>query len=93
MKSEYFSLLLTNGMKESKQQEISIPNISVDIFFEILMFLYTSELSVNQENLTSMFLVCDQFLLEDGKQICRDFIKTLDNLILERFLLEVSLFN
>ncbi|KAM9977555.1 hypothetical protein ACTFIR_011422 [Dictyostelium discoideum] len=88
LKSEYFSLLLTNGMKESKQQEISIPNISVDIFFEILMFLYTSELSVNQENLTSMFLVCDQFLLEDGKQICRDFIKTLDNLILERFLLE-----
>ncbi|KAN0040297.1 hypothetical protein ACTA71_012187 [Dictyostelium dimigraforme] len=88
LKSEYFCLLLTNGMKESKQQEISIPNISVDIFFEILMFLYTSELSVNQENLTSMFLVCDQFLLENGKQICRDFIKTLDNVILERFLLE-----
>jgi len=87
-KSDYFRLLLTNGMKESSQQEIIIPNVSVDIFFEILIFLYTSELSVNQYNLNQIFLVCDQFLLEDGKQVCRDFIKQIEPEVLEMLLLE-----
>ncbi|KYQ89446.1 BTB/POZ domain-containing protein [Tieghemostelium lacteum] len=77
-KSDYFRLLLTNGMKESSQQEISIPNIPAPIFYEILLFLYTSELPINLENFVNIFLYCDQFLLEDGKELCRKFIKRLD---------------
>ncbi|GAM22301.1 hypothetical protein SAMD00019534_054760, partial [Acytostelium subglobosum LB1] len=84
--SEYFRILLTNGMRESTQQEITIPNIPTDVFYNILQFLYTSKLDINEDNINNIYLVCDQLLLDDGKQLCRSHVQSMDNAILEKLL-------
>ncbi|EGG13886.1 BTB/POZ domain-containing protein [Cavenderia fasciculata] len=92
LKSEFFRLLLTNGMKESSQQEIIIPNVPVHIFFDILQFLYTSNLVIHDDSLNRIFEVCDQFLLQDGKEKCKEYIKQLDSQVLESFLFDENYF-
>eukprot|EP01133_Synstelium_polycarpum_P005750 gene5750-6656_t len=63
-KSEFFRMLLTNGMRETTQQEITIPNVPVDIFFEVLLFLYTSGMSIHTDTLNRTFLSNELYMKE-----------------------------
>jgi len=88
-RSEYFRVLLTNGMKETHQQRINIPNIAPNLFRDVLEFIYTGSLSLNNANVSATFEACDLFLLEEGKLLCKQFIESkMSNEALADLLLE-----
>lgn len=72
--SEKFKAMFTTGMKESKQSEIEINNISYPVFSSIMHYLYTGdfhfgadtegqELSIDY--LFEFLRVADEYILED----------------------------
>ena len=71
-------------------QRIAIPNISADLFLSILTFLYTGDLNLSESIVCEVFEACDLFLLEDGKNLCKEYIELkLTNEVLAQILVEV----
>ncbi|EFA82299.1 hypothetical protein PPL_04723 [Heterostelium album PN500] len=86
--SDYFKKLLNEVSVDTTEIEIAIPNVSVNVFFQVLMFLYTSTLTIEIDTLNEIFLVCDEFQLENAKEICIDFVRSIENKVLENFLFD-----
>jgi len=72
--SEKFKAMFTVGMKESKQQEIEINNISYPVFSSIMNYLYTGDFhfgadtegqELSLDYLFEFLRVADEYILED----------------------------
>jgi hypothetical protein len=83
-RSDYFRAMFCGGMKENKQNEISICNIEQDIFKNVLEFLYTGNVEVNDKNIVPMLTAAEMFQIDDLKaQCCQSFydVVNLDNIV------------
>ncbi|KAI3657319.1 hypothetical protein MP638_002849 [Amoeboaphelidium occidentale] len=82
-----------SGMKEAatsspnntggvKRPVIPIPNISPTVFWCILQYLYTSKCDIQYDLIFELYRAADQYMLEDLKQSCEEYVMqelTLDN--------------
>lgn len=75
--SEYFKKMFSSGMKESKQREITIPNVSKNAFMLLLEYLYTGEISdqATLEDLLNLSQAGDMFDLPRLQDLCAEDAK------------------
>lgn len=78
-RSHFFKTMLSNGMAESNQAEISLPEISSRTLLHILNFLYTGLIFVDEfKTWTEAFevLAAAKFvLLEEAAEIVWDYLE------------------
>ncbi len=71
--SPYFHALFTSEMKEKTSSQIKIRGIEADTFQPILDFLYSGEISLNENNVTEVYPAAKLFQLELLQKICCDY--------------------
>merc|ERR1712224_800005 len=85
VRSEHFRAMLYGGMRESSGGEITIPDVSVNVFMKVLEYLYTdSVIDIPPELAVPLLIAAEQYLLDRLKGICEDRIHksiTADNVI------------
>jgi len=67
-RSEYFKKLFLVGMRESRQTEIPIQDVSYDIFYKLMEFLHTSGIDItNSHEAVQLLMAADRFQLHKLK--------------------------
>ena len=66
----YFRGMFESGMKESTQTEVSLEDISYDVFHALLEHLYTDRVDVTSEIALELFAAADFLGVEQLKSIC-----------------------
>ena len=79
--SHYFAAMFESNMKEVKEDEVHITDISANIMEEILRFIYTGKISVEQTRMTDLLIVADMYGLDELITICEEEI--ISNMSLE----------
>lgn len=69
-RSPVFLAMFTNNMKESRESEITIPDIEPHIFKKILYSIYTDEVTELDENAEDLLEAADRFQLLSLKEMC-----------------------
>jgi hypothetical protein len=69
----YFSRMLNNGLKESKESEIAI-NVSYDIWRQVMVYCYGGKVELTPENCVELLQVSDEFGLPKLKILCELYI-------------------
>lgn len=91
VQSNYFRSVLTTGLKESGQSEITIQEVSHAAFLVVLAFVYTGQVGlVTEENAVDVLEAANYFSEQRLKCVCEDVLKNgmdLDNV---SYLLRVS---
>jgi hypothetical protein len=80
-RSEVFDRLLYNGMKESYENQISLPKINSSGMMIILEYIYTGTIkkeSLNKNNIIEAFYAADYFQLSNLQEIIMEIIKNAD---------------
>jgi speckle-type POZ protein len=85
IRSEYFRVMLCGGMRESQMldsskqsqdQPILLPDVSLSVFEKVLEFLYTDTVrDVTLETGIHLLIASEQFMLDRLKAICEDLIR------------------
>jgi leucine-zipper-like transcriptional regulator 1 len=76
----YFSGMLLSNMKESKESQIKIDNISYYIFLQLIYYIYTDKVEVEGvDGIIELFEVADLYGVERLKAICEKKIFNLLN--------------
>jgi len=76
LRSEYFRSIFTTGMKESAQQEITVPEVGKNEFVSILRFVYTGDTAVvTEENVVDILEAANYFSETRLKCVCEDILK------------------
>ena len=76
--SEHFRAMFKSGMKESREAVITVPNVSYKIFGQLISYLYTGTLKLENSSdpeekfnyLREFLKVADQLVIDDIKQQC-----------------------
>ena len=70
---DVFKAMLSNGMKESKQQEIQIHEWSYDSFLSMLEFLYTGQIEQFDANsAVNLLSLVDHYTLDGLRELCEN---------------------
>ena len=65
VRSEHFRAMLYGGMRESSSGEITIPDVSVNVFLKVLEYLYTdSVIDIPPELAVPLLIAAEQYLLD-----------------------------
>jgi len=70
----YFSRMLNNGLRESKESQIVINNMSYDICYQIMVYCYGGKVQFTPENCVELLQIADEFDLPKLKILCELFI-------------------
>lgn len=70
------SLVFASLMQHAKQSKIVIQNIKLDIFKDLLYFVYSGRVStpINEINAQPLLEAADEFDIEDLKKLCVSFL-------------------
>ncbi|XP_057339968.1 speckle-type POZ protein-like [Microplitis mediator] len=71
-RSPFFLAIFTSNMKESRESEITIPEIKPEIFKKILYSIYTDEVTELDENAEDLLEAADRFQLLSLKKRCEE---------------------
>jgi len=74
--SEYFRLMFSSALKESKENTVTIEDIDPDIMEAIIKFCYTQEISVNDDNFLRIIVAASRFCIESLVEECLSFISS-----------------
>jgi len=70
----YFSRMLNSGLRESKESQIVINNMSYDICHQIMVYCYGGKVQFTLENCVELLQVADEFGLPKLKILCELYI-------------------
>uniref|UniRef100_A0A8C4SIK2 Kelch-like family member 7 n=1 Tax=Erpetoichthys calabaricus TaxID=27687 RepID=A0A8C4SIK2_ERPCA len=73
--SQFFNLMFTSNMLESKAYEVELKDAEPDIIELLVEFAYTARISVNSNNVQSLLDAANQYQIEPVKKMCVDFLK------------------
>lgn len=71
--SPYFLALFTSEMKEKTSSQIQLRGVEADVFQMILDFLYSGQISLNENNVTELYPAAKLFQLELLHKVCCDY--------------------
>ena len=80
-RSRYFADKFASDINEVKESELCILHISANVMQEILRFIYTGKIKMEQIPLTNLLNVADMFQLDGLMRICEEEI--ISNMCLE----------
>jgi len=70
----YFSRMLNSGLRESKESQIIVNNMSYDIWHQIMVYCYGGKVQFTLENCVELLQVADEFGLPKLKILCELYI-------------------
>jgi len=73
--SNYFKLVISNQMKEARENEVTIKDIDPHVMKAILEFCYTHRITLNNDNVSEFLLAASRFCIESLQDECINFIK------------------
>ena len=68
------AMFLRSTMRESTDSTVMIPNISPAVFQCLLEYLYTSKCDIRYDNIFELYRAADQYVLQDLKESCEEFV-------------------
>jgi len=74
--SPYFRALFTNGLYETQQKVLTIPDISSKIMSMIIEFAYTRDIEITAENVEELLPVADHLHIISLLKACCRFLKS-----------------
>lgn len=83
-RSAYFSAMFSSEMKEKRENEVKIKDVSHEVMQEVLRFIYTGRVDNLDALKTDLFVAADEYNIEALKALCeraliRDF--KVDNIL------------
>jgi len=73
-RSQAFHALFFRGMRESKQEEIVLHDISYGVLCLLVEYFYTDSITITGENVTELLQAADKFQVLRLKALCEDYI-------------------
>ncbi|XP_004070356.1 kelch-like protein 7 [Oryzias latipes] len=73
--SHFFHLLFSTSMVESRTHEVELRDVSPDILQLVIGFIYTAQVSVDNQNVEALLYAADFFQIDPIKNVCVEFIK------------------
>ena len=72
--SPVFAAMFQSSFLESHTRQVTITDIQVDIFKQLLVYMYTGSISaeMEEENATLLFAAADKYGMETLKDVCAD---------------------
>jgi len=70
----YFSRMLNSGLRESKESQIVVNNMSYEIWRQIMVYCYGGKVQFTPENCIELLQVADEFGLPKLKILCELYI-------------------
>ena len=70
----YLRAMFTNGMKESKSEEIHLKGISKITWTDIMNYMYTREILITKSNVLDLVGASSMLQIDDLKQKCSKFL-------------------
>lgn len=72
--SETFRALLYNGMEETSQPKINLPEHDPDIFEQLVRFMYTGQVKVSKDSVKELIILADYYATDVLKESCGEWI-------------------
>lgn len=72
--SDYFDAMLRSGMQESRQDVIELKGLSSEGIEQTLNFIYTGQLSLNENNIDDVLRAVSHLQLKFALNICEEFL-------------------
>ena len=73
--SEYFEVMFSSGMRESKETEIKMGNIPAEILSILLDFIYTGQLTFHLDTIDELLHASTMLLFMDIRRECLSFLQ------------------
>lgn len=73
-RSPVFEVMFESNFEESKQNRVTITDIEVDVFEELIKFIYTGKIDQLDNLVHELFVVADKYQIESLKNICHDHL-------------------
>ena len=73
--SNYFDAMLGGNFTESQENEIFIGDVEDKSIKVLVDFIYTSEITVDEDNVQSLLQACTYLQIIEVKEICCEFLK------------------
>mmetsp|Transcript_18157 Transcript_18157/g.23892 ORF Transcript_18157/g.23892 Transcript_18157/m.23892 type:complete len:547 (+) Transcript_18157:211-1851(+) len=70
VRCEHFRAMFSSGMRESRENEVIIPNIRYPIFLALLEYIYTDMTDITPENAIDLYNAADLYTLDRLKVLC-----------------------
>mmetsp|Transcript_21486 Transcript_21486/g.30089 ORF Transcript_21486/g.30089 Transcript_21486/m.30089 type:complete len:607 (+) Transcript_21486:80-1900(+) len=67
---DHFAAMFRSGMRESVEREISIPNVSKEVFLLLMEYLYTDNVKVELEHAVELYITSDLYQLNRLREMC-----------------------
>lgn len=73
-RSSYFRVMFTLDMRERSDELINLPGIDADILDAIITYVYTSRVTITQNNVQSLLEASDLLQFSAVKRACEEFL-------------------
>ncbi|XP_077983448.1 gigaxonin-like [Glandiceps talaboti] len=75
--SPYFRSLFNYDVttKSTRSLKVNLAELNVASFDQILEYIYTSEITLNDDNIQNIFQAADVLLMSDLKQLCAEYLE------------------
>lgn len=71
-RSDYFSAMFGSEMKEKRENEVKIKDVSHEVMQEVLRFIYTGRANNLEILKADLFIAADEYNIEGLKTLCED---------------------
>jgi hypothetical protein len=90
-RSEHFKAMFFNGLRESREQEVPLPDVQYSLFMDCLKFIYTGDVNIqNADHAIELLTPTNYFKLDRLKAICEDIISRNIEIENAAYLLQVA---
>jgi len=90
-RSEHFKAMFFNGLKESREKQIDLPDLQYNAFQNCLRYIYTGEVSINNpDQAIDIIGSANYFKLERLKALCESVIKNCIEIENAAYILQVA---
>ncbi len=75
-RSPVFAAMFQHDMQEAKTGQVAIHDVQLDIFKEMLYYIYSGRIRIKltEETAMAMYMVADKYDIDDLKKVCRHFL-------------------
>ncbi|DAZ94414.1 TPA: hypothetical protein N0F65_003443 [Lagenidium giganteum] len=74
-RSDHFRAMFTSGMRESRENEISLSHIRVPVFLALLEYIYVDSVNAGPEMAIELFAAADLYTLDRLKGLCEIIVQ------------------
>lgn len=82
IRCDHFRAMFASGMKESRESEVTLPDISYPTFVNLMQFIYTDTVDVAPDEAIELYVAADLYTMSRLKTLCEAIVRkgiTVDN--------------